>query len=155
MKRIVAMIAALLFFIAPAFADVDLSSISLEELIELRQQINLELWNRTQIKSVTVPPGVYVIGKDIPAGHWSITTEKGNLYKWSNVIYCSRLDGTGKNPSYSGLYYSDTVKYPGSEALVGLTTIDIDMKDGMYLIIQYDPVVFTPYTGIPDLGFDW
>lgn len=157
MKRMLAVIltAVLLLSFVPAVADVDLSGMTIEELIVLKQQINYEISKRPEIKSVTVPIGVWKIGEDIPAGHWSITTAEGYTFDWSMVLYCSELNETGKDGIRRGAYYEDMVKCPGSGAYTDNTSIDIDMKEGMYVIISHAPVVFTPFTGKPDLGFDW
>ena len=157
MKRIAAFIAAILLLSSHALADINLSSMTLEELIALKQQIGLEIASRPEVKSVTVPIGVWVVGKDIPAGHWNISTAKGYGYDWSRVTYCSNVDETGKNPvrTSKGTYYSSQVTYPGSANNNAPTMIDLDIRSGLYIIVEWAPVTFTPFTGKPDLGFDW
>ena len=157
MKRIAAFIAAIMLLSSYALADIDLSTMTLEELNALKQQINLEIASRPELKSVTVPVGVWQIGKDIPARHWTITAEEGHALDYASICYCSKLNETGQNADImSSVYLLKYVKLPGSTAPVELTSIDIDMKDGMYLIVNMCPVVFTPYSGEkPDLGFDW
>ena len=157
MKRIAAFIAVLMLFASSALADIDLSVMTVEELVALKQQIDLEIASRPEVKSVVVPVGVWKIGEDIPAGHWNMTTEKGHKSCWSSIVYCDALDETGKKISpNSEIWYRDNVKYEGGDTIIiDKTNIDLDMKDGMYLIIENAPLVFTPYTGKPDLGFDW
>ena len=71
MKRTLCIILAfvLVLTLAPAaFADVDLSGMSFDELVALKDQINLALWNSADWQEVTVPQGVWQVGADIPAG---------------------------------------------------------------------------------------
>lgn len=157
MKRIAAFVAAATLLFSHALAAVDLSSMTLEELIALRQQIGLEIASRPEVKAVTVPVGVWEIGKDIPAGHWTITMEKGHAFPFSGITYCDALDETGKSAEWSldGIFYSAQLTLPGSDYAYAQESIDLDMKSGMYFIVDYSPVVLTPFTGKPDLGFDW
>ena len=157
MKRIAAFAAAALLLFSQALAAVDLSSMTLEELIALRQQISLEIASRPEVKAVTVPVGVWEIGKDIPAGHWTITMEKGHALSISGITYCNVLDETGKKTEwpFDGFAYSAQLTLPGSNYAYAQESIDLDMKSGMYFIVDYSPVVLTPFTGKPDLGFDW
>lgn len=59
-----------------ALADVDLATMTVDELITLKTQIEQELINRGAVKSATVPAGKYIVGKDIPAGDYSISTSQ-------------------------------------------------------------------------------
>ena len=157
MKRIAAFIAAAMLLFSYAIADIDLSSMSIEDLFALKQQINLEIASRPEIKSVTVPVGVWEIGKDIPAGHWNMTVEPGHQNELALIYYCSQLDELGKAASYkSDVFYYAYLKVPGSSSSVEMTSVDLEMKAGMYIVIDMCSVVFTPYSGEkPDLGFDW
>lgn len=157
MKRIAAFVAAIMLLSSYALADIDLSTMTLEELNALKQQINLEIASRPEVKSVTVPVGVWEIGKDIPAGHWTMTVEDGHSSDFATIVYCSNLNETGKGADImSKVFFHDYIKVPGSSAPVELTSLDLDMNAGMYLIINSCPVIFTPYSGEkPDLGFDW
>ena len=55
-----------------ALAD-DLSSMSFDDLMALRQQITAEIMSRPEWKEVTVPAGNWEVDKDIPIGFYSIT----------------------------------------------------------------------------------
>ncbi len=59
-----------------ASAEVDVKSLSTEELLALRVSIVDELMARGEMKSANVPAGEYVVGDDIPAGSYSITTDQ-------------------------------------------------------------------------------
>ena len=74
MKKLlgILMIVALLFTCAAAEG---LSSMSYDELIALHQQLVKEIMSRPEWREVTVPAGTWVVGEDIPAGTYSISSE--------------------------------------------------------------------------------
>lgn len=148
MKKLIAVVLCLLMLLSSAFAE-DLSAMTMEELIELRDRINAEIMSRAG-DGFTLDVGVWEVGKDLPEGRWSITADKDNYLGWGVVTYCSELDSTGKkagNMWYMDEYYSSQVRNPDVKAAVSATTLDIDMKAGNYVIIEYSPMIFTPYTG--------
>ena len=135
--------------------DIKVESLSYEELIQLKDRLNLAMWNSESWQEVTVPEGVWEVGKDIPEGHWSIRLAVEN--QLSNITYTDSLDEYGKDVTWGWKGWHGSIcnkknkdgslkwpEYP-EEA-------DIDMKAGMYFINKM-PVIFTPYTGKPDLGF--
>ena len=71
MKKIICLCLIICLFSAISFAE-DLSSMTYDDLIEMNRKITAEIIKRPEWKEVTVPAGVYVIGKDIPAGEYSI-----------------------------------------------------------------------------------
>lgn len=157
MKKILCLvIAACMFFSVSMAENIDLSSLSLEELAALRDRCQMEMMKSDQWQEVTVPVGVWEVGKDIPAGHWSITSALDTAWMgWGGITYCDKLDASGKKVDIweSDIYYSTSVRNPESEASVEATTVDIDVAEGTYIIIEFSPMIFTPYTGKPDLGF--
>lgn len=150
MKRLLASFLAAILVFGCASADVDLTGMSLEELVALRDQVDVAIAELLKGKIVVLPAGVYQVGKDIPAGHWSITASKDdNIFGWSVFTYCSELDSTGAqagNRWTMDVYYSKQVRNPESDAAVSLTNIDIEIEDGNYIIIEYAPLIFTPST---------
>lgn len=155
MKKLLIAVLALMLLGNIAFADVDLSGMSYDELVELKDQINLAIWNSQEWQEVTVPIGVWEVGKDIPAGHWTIKAAPGGNMSWGTVGYGSTLDELGKDIKFdlNGVYYREMVKVEGSNASVSLTEIDIDMQDGAYVVIDECDMIFMPYAGKPSLGF--
>lgn len=155
MKRFfVFFLAALLLFSFPASADLpDLSGLSFDELIVLREQLNAAIWSSQDWQEVTVPAGTYQIGVDIPAGHWSLRTVASE-HELFNVYYFDKLDRTGTTPGFGSTSAFLELGSPGFSAFgeVNPETLDLDMKDGWYLFLG-GAVVFTPYTGKPDFGF--
>ena len=77
MKKFLGFLFAVLLLL-PIFAsaEVDVKSLSTEELLALRVSIVDELMARGEMKSANVPAGEYVVGEDIPAGSYSITTDQ-------------------------------------------------------------------------------
>ena len=78
MKRFLCVLFVLVLLPVVSLADLpDLSGLSFDELLQIRDQINLAIWNSQQWQEVSVPPGVWEIGVDIPSGHWSVRPAEG------------------------------------------------------------------------------
>lgn len=154
MKRIVAVFLLLLALPFAAHADVDLSGMSFDELVALKDQINLAIWNSQEWQEVTVPQGLWVVGEDIPEGHWTVKPVDG---VYSYVTYGGKLEENGKEVSYGSKgYFSETIFSPDSriyEEGKDKLEIDIDAKAGYYIEIESGDVIFSPYSGKPKLGF--
>ena len=151
MKKLLTIILAMAMFLpVVSLAELpDISGLSFDELVQLKDQISLAMWNSQEWQEVTVPAGVWVVGEDIPEGHWSIRPTDGNI---EFVSYSSEVNSKGR-PS-GNIYFN--------HALVSIThpqhdeawnSIDFDMKSGWYFVCD-GTVIFTPYTGKPDLGFN-
>ena len=157
MKKMICAILTLAIFLAvtaAAFADgVDLSSMTWEELLELKAAITLEQWSRDEWEEVEVPQGVWVVGEDIPAGKWTITCETGysTRVKWGKYLDKSQNDvdyfkdfgdaETVYNPDWDSYRHGDVTQYT------------FEPPEGYYIVIDFGPATFTPFTGKPDLGF--
>lgn len=120
------------------FAQIDFGGMSLAELIEARQQIQQAMWETDEWQSVEVPPGIYKIGEDIPAGHWTITGTACLSLFW------------GKGVDEYGVDLTDTIDFL---ILDEGESVSWELVDGTYIKIGTMPAVFTPYIGKPDLGF--
>lgn len=157
MKKFLAFL-LILFLIVPAYAEsIDLSGLSYDELVALKDRINLAIWQSEEWQEVTVPQGLYEVGKDIPAGHWTIRCAGSYL---STIEVCDKIDSTNKDVdpySYgSRFYWREEICNPSHEwynQYDDISECDIELSDGLYVVIKYSSVVFTPYTGKPDLGF--
>lgn len=155
MKRFVSFALAALLLLSVAFAEIDLSSLSFDQLAALRDQIMVEMMSRDEWQEVTVPAGTYQIGKHIPAGHWIIKPIEG---AYCYITIGGSVDTNGKDIPYgaAGRYYialkseSSRLYDPGDPSFV-----DLELTDGMYICIEKSSVVFTPYSGQPDLGFSF
>ena len=132
MKRIVSLFLALILVCmaaACAAESIDLSGLSFDELMSLRQALDAEIMSRPEWKEVAVPAGTWVVGKDIPAGSYCIKSEKGyvNVTVWRKVK---------DDYSNNGLVYNELIK---PESPLG----KIELEDGFILDLGR-PVVFTP-----------
>lgn len=154
MKKLIAVLVLLLALPVFAQADVDLSGMSFDELVALREKIDLAIWNSQEWQEVTVPQGIWKVGEDIPEGHWTIKPVDG-VYCF--ISYGSKLEDNNKEVSYkSDDYYhviltSETQR--NFEKGEDVIQTDIDMKSGAYIEIEAGDVVFSPYTGKQKLGF--
>lgn len=154
--RIFSLLLALILSTAPfAHADTfDLSGLSYNELVAIKDQINLAIWKSREWQEVTVPQGVWLVGEDIPAGHWTIKTEAS----YAMITIGTKLDATGKSIDLwgSNFYHSEMISSPNGmfyNAGSDKAEVDFDLKAGTYIIIDSGSVVFTPYAGKPSLGF--
>lgn len=139
-----------------AMAEVDLSGMSYDELVELKDRINKAIWDSEEWQEVTVPQGIYQVGEDIPAGHWTIEACDGVL---SQIIIGSWLKDNGKEVLYSSKntrYFSISLKSPtaytykeGSD----ISFFDFTFIEGDYVEIRNGDAIFTPYSGKASLGF--
>lgn len=152
MKRLFILFLTTLILAGSAAADpVDLSGMSFEDLVALKDRINLAIWNSQEWQEVTVPAGVWVVGEDIPAGHWTIRPLPND---YVNVTYFDRLDqfGTGVGQGWLGWGGTLTSRGEGDMTYGEPTQVDLVMEAGMYFKCSHS-VIFTPYAGKPDLGF--
>lgn len=111
------------------------------------------MWNSEEWEEVVVPQGLWVVGEDIPVGHYTIKPIDGTE---ATVIYGIELNENqaGVNKYKSSSRYDDITSSSYKYYSQGdKEWIDIDMRDGYYVEIKYSSVVFTPYTGKPTLGF--
>lgn len=155
MKKLLVFLLALILAAPAALAeDIDLSGLSYDELVALKDRINLAMWQSQEWQEVTVPEGIWAVGKDIPAGTWTISAVKKN---YAHIIYGDALSSNGAEVSATsiGKFYNKILSGPDS-IFTGdgeLSYISITLQDGWYLQIDGDSVIFTPYTGKPSLDF--
>ena len=145
----------------PEKQKIDLSGMSYEELVELKDQINLAMWDCEEWQEVTVPQGTWIVGEDIPAGHWSIkcadvsrndrllevcSIEWGYVDKYGEIIF------SADKPYGNAFIHNPNSTYfkPGTDI-----EMDISLDEGMAIIIKNisAPAVFCPYSGKESLGF--
>lgn len=154
MKKLIIAILSVSMLFSVAAADLpDISGLSFDELVTLREQLNLAIWNSQEWQEVSVPEGTYIVGRDIPAGHWSLRAENPKAYFYVSVF--DHTDATGKGPENCSFYwdqdlYGKSHPNPFSDDMVFET--DIELRDGWYFRTT-GTVVFSPFTGKPDLGF--
>lgn len=136
-------------------AEVDLSGMSVDELLALKDQINLAIWNSKEWQEVTVPQGVWKVGEDIPVGHWTIKCSKEDSSTMITVGYGVSDDGKSvgrsNDPALSDIWYWKEIY--GEKGYGDLKEWDYDMKYGLYVSVEHSAAVFYPYSGKPSLGF--
>ena len=131
MKKVIAIALALILIGAAAYAAIDLSGMSFDELLELRAQVDAALWASDGWQEVDVPRGVYIVGEDIPAGKWSVRATSDAIFQ-----QFTSMDAT--------IYKFFDILNPGD-------VLTVNLQDGWMIKIS-GTVVFTPYTGAA-LGF--
>ena len=133
--------------------DVDLSGMSFDELVALKDKINIAIWNSKEWQEVKVPQGIWKVGEDIPSGHWTIEACDGD---WANIKVSTEIDEMGKSVKRSNRYYYAQVTsetYRSYKPDNDVPAIDVELIDGDYIEIENASVIFKPYSGKPGLGF--
>ena len=146
MKKILTVIlcSVLCLSILPiAAAEVDLSNMSFDELLELQAQVNLAIFNSDKWKEVEVPMGVWDIGKDIPAGRYELSPgANASTYTYPYVVYyLDRSEKSGTPDKIRGQY----------RIKVGETLV-IELFEGNVLKIEDTSVIFKRY--VPSFNFE-
>ena len=143
-KSISVFIVCLMLLIpAFAFAEVDLSGMSYDDLVSLSKQVGMAIMQSDEFDSVTVPMGIWEVGVDIPEGTWIITPAKSMCM----VVYVSALDESGNDMNMfdRGNAYADLDNASESWR--------VKATKGNYFMVKYNNVVFTSVTGSTGLGF--
>lgn len=137
MKRILALaLGFLMTFSVPALSEeFDLSSMSFDELVELRNRIDAEIGS-------PIGTGQYIVGEDIEAGKYEFICTFVN-------IQASASGGAGYNLSRLALW---TELSEVGEELMDINHINkdqlfmIDLQDGNVLLIKDVNFVIRPYS---------
>ena len=162
MRKPVTILLAMVILImtTAAVAEVDISELSFDELVALKDKINLAIWNSKEWEEITVPQGEWIVGEDVPAGKWTIkcadVDRHDYMMKECDIMWGFSENGHINTNSEAGggsvnLYNPHHEEYATGE----LTEITVELKDGMVFIINTycAPALFTPYAGKPSLGF--
>ncbi len=154
MKKLIFVLVLLLALPIGVIADVDLSGMTFDELVALRDQLNLAIWNSAEWQEITVPQGIWEVGKDIPAGHWTIHPVPNSS---TAVYYGNSLKKNGMEVSWSSdnIYavYLDAPGSGGYSPEFSTVESDIILQPGSYVEISSGSAVFSPYYSKPDLSF--
>lgn len=155
MKKLIAFIIALILCPVWSIAEIDLSGMTYDELVALKDKINLAIWASDTWQEVEVPYGVWIVGEDIPAGKWTVKPISGTR---ANVHWGSRLNESGTDIHYDNskdiyemewIYSKDYRSYDLGDP----TEVTWNLADGQYFVVAEGIVVFSPYSGKPSLGF--
>lgn len=128
MKKLLCVLLMVCLIPFAVLAETDLKSMSYDELIRLNQAVEREIMSRPEWKEVSVPGGVWRVGEDIPAGTYSIKTDKrsANFFVWKRAK---------DDYSDGGLVYNELIRKDEPYGKVTLT-------DGM--VVECDAVIFAP-----------
>ena len=146
MRKYVSVLIALSLFVcffSNALAtDIDLSSLSFTDLLELQEKVNTAIFSSGEWKQVEVPLGVWDIGKDIPAGRYELSPgTNANAYNYPYVVYYLERHENGSPDKIRGQY-----RIKQGERLV------IELFEGNVLKIEDTSVIFKRY--IPSFSFN-
>lgn len=113
MKKLIALIlvGCMAFSISVLAADLDLSSMSTDELIALRKQITEEINARTMDESGRINTGTYIVGTDIRAGLWDVSDpqpEDGGTSVWIATYEDREAEKDGHNMDMHYLHDGET-----------------------------------------------
>lgn len=133
---------------------VALLTIPYEDLVQLKEDINLAMWMSAKWQEVTVPQGTWKVGKDIPAGHWSVKCAPGA--RITQIDWGEKLSQNGEDIAWSGRYSNyNTVynakNYPDKDNYLHVYSFEV--KEGDYIKVSDGSAVFMPYIGKPSFSF--
>ena len=136
MKKLAAFILALCLMVPVlSLADpvtIDLSEMSFEDLVALKNEVNAAIIATGESKDVAVPMGDYIVGRDIPAGAYKASMSRGAVVAML-VIY-DKPDG-----DILGFYTTSE-----EDPEIGL----IQLEDGNLLEITFAAFVFNKFAGL-------
>ena len=137
MKRFFLILALLIVLSVPALAEpVDYSSMTLEQLIEMRAAINREIDAWIGTSATAIYSGVFVVGKDIKPGRYVLILEKGLKYPTASTYF-----GTEK--------YADDSQYQAYELRDGESTY-IELVEGMTFTLDQITIAYLQPLTKPD-----
>lgn len=144
MKRLVKKIAGTTLALTMAVsgtalaADIDLTGMSLDELVELRSNITAEIDSRTNEGKETIPCGVYVAGTDIKEGSFKLSEDD------DGSTYVVTFDD---EESYkTAIANSDSKKATFQVFLRDGESTIVSLKEGNVLYIDDDELFIEPVT---------
>lgn len=140
MKRIffIVLFFSLVFSLSFSCAEISLSDISYDDLLDLQKDLVKEIMSRPEWKEVQVPAGQWRVGEDIPAGNYSISTTHSmcHITVWESEVGDVMFGQT------FGALYDDYV----SE---GFPIGKITLNEGNLVVLKYDCMFSPPQS----LGF--
>ena len=151
MKKIVTMMVLVIMLVFDTtIAEIDLSGMTFNELVDLKERINLAMWECEEWQEITLPQGIYEIGVDIPEGHWTILPEDGSIAYI--IIGSFRTGATVDGNKSSVMVASKKYEYYNEDYM---EQADVILEKGRFVEVSADAgkAVFVPYSGKPDMGF--
>lgn len=125
MKKFIAMALALLCLAVPAIAEeIDLSSMNLTELLKLHEQLDASIQEQfdCSLDSNGLYQGIYVVGKDIKAGRYLLTSVSKTYFM------CHLYEDMSHKEAHDGGQH---------ETIIGIgDTLQLKLEDGMVLVVD-------------------
>ncbi|QUA54654.1 hypothetical protein [Aristaeella lactis] len=122
---------------------IPISELTFTEIQDTIDTYNLKIWETGNWSSIIVPTGIYIIGKDIPAGTYEVQTayssQKSCVYLWpeDDEIYN---------------YFSDNPRYLETE--IGSKPYELILVDGDQLQLDMVGLSFSISTYVPRFTVD-
>ncbi len=135
MKRIFTFVLSLLVFLCAASAvaeEIDISSLTLDELVELQGKITSRVNDLLGAPSDVMYMGKYVGGVDIKAGRYWLTALVSESY-FDMYLYEDASAMDDYNPSINQILHDGDI-------------CEIEIKDGMILLVSKGSAMITPRT---------
>lgn len=146
MEKILIIIIALInLFSGNSSPEMNIDEMSFSDLITLREEVNSALWGSEELKSVTVPVGVYKIGNEIPVGKWVIRPVEGST---AMIIIGTKTKNNGME--IEPPYWHEQITSPSdSYSKYNKTSEVVVTLESGYISIGQSPVYFEPYLDEP------
>lgn len=133
MKKLFSVI--LLVCMIPLFASAEnLTDLTFDELLILQRTLTAEIMSRPEWKEVEIPTGFWIVGEDIPAGTYTMTTKEQNC----DVVIWKGAAGDRSNKLRT--YYLHPDEPVGK----------ISLEEGWTVEVTYRKMILSPFSG---LGF--
>lgn len=137
MKRLAAMILCAVLWVGAVSAEnIDLASMTYDELVELKDCLNIAIWQSENWSEVTVPVGYWQVGVDIPAGTYALKTNMTSSW----LLAYTDID---ENGLYVGPHYSFDLRDDAKEAKSPIDVVEL--SDGMSVLVDNGEAIFIPY----------
>ena len=144
LKKILAAVMLILILLAGAAVaeDTPLTEMSLDELLEMKCRIDLEILDRFgMIDGIVIEPGVYIVGEDIPEGNYWFEGVEGRRYARISIYPSSdNMDPNSDHLEITGIGFGDSAITEKSGKVI--------LKNGSAVKITWGPAVIHPYTGL-------
>lgn len=151
MKKLLAIVLIIAMLIPAACAEIDLTGMSFNELRILYEQVQQALIDTKQGGTVKVGSGLFIVGKDIPSGKWSITAEEGGHVFLTVYKSFDETKNEGKGIfTYDWIYSPSHRSYDEGDT----TEMTVYLQDGYCVEITSGSVLFTPANSLSAGFFD-
>ena len=119
--------------VSAAVAGIDISGLSSEELIELREEIDNKLFDNGEAD--TINPGIYIVGKDIKPGTYELSSKAIDLDDVTFVyVYSSKENYDNDHDDYDtscqvGVWTSDSVEPDEYHS------VSVSLEEGVFTVV--------------------